>query len=174
MSNPFTSWPLIDGGTETAPQTVPPTGPKAIPTKSAEFAPFGYGLIRPFKRDQKSDFAAGQGAALVIAAMGQILGTVASSEFSQGELPWRPEFGSLIHLLRHRPNTAALDELAHQYIIDALARWERRIVITDSSVDRSFDVEGGLNSLTIRVRFNFVDLASSAVVFRDLETSITI
>lgn len=173
MSHPTITWPLIgEGGT--APETVPPSGPDALPSNRADFAPFGFGIIRPFQRDQKGDFATAQDATLVIAAIGQILGTVASSDFTQGELPWRPEFGSLLHLLRHRPNTPALDELARRYVVDALQKWERRIVVTDTSVGRSFDEDGGLNSLVIRVRFNFIATATGAVIFQDLESSITI
>ena len=173
MSNPFTSWPLIPGAAAPA-ETVPPSGPTAIPSQINDFAPYGFGLIRPFQRDQKGDFATAQDAALVIAAMGQILGTICSSEFSQGELPWRPEFGSLLHLLRHRPNTPTLDELARQYVVDALQRWERRIVVTRTTVGRDFKEDGSLNTLVIKVRFNFVDVATNSVIYEDLESSITI
>ena len=90
----------------------------------------GFGLLRPFRRDQKTDFAAGGGEAVVRSAVGQILGTIGSSDFTQGELPWRTEFGSLLHLLRHQKNDRILEELARVYVVDALKRWEPRVVVT--------------------------------------------
>ena len=46
------------------------------------------------------------------------------------ELPWRTEFGSLLHLLRHQRSAAVLEELARVYVVDALKRWEPRVVVT--------------------------------------------
>ena len=172
MSNPNSSWPLIPDVIPPAP--VPPTLPAPIPAPRFEFSPFGVGLIRPFQRDQKNDFAWAKDATLVIAAVGQILGTLCSSEFSEGELPWRPEFGSLLHLLRHRPNSPAINELAHTYVIDALQRWERRIVVTKTEVGKSLDEQGGFNSLVIKVRFNFIDFTTGSVIFTDLEATVNV
>lgn len=61
----------------------------------------GFGLLRPLRRDQKADFAAAGGGQFIRSAVGQILGTVGSSDFTQRELPWRTDFGSLLHVLRH-------------------------------------------------------------------------
>jgi uncharacterized protein len=102
----------------------------------------GFGLLRPFRRDQKADFAAAGGGALIRSAVGQILGTVGSSDFTQGELPWRTEFGSLLHLLRHQKNDRVLQELARVYVVDALKRWEPRVVMgasrgSDLGADRA-------------------------------------
>jgi phage baseplate assembly protein W len=83
-----------------------------------------FGLLCPFRRHRKADFAAVGGEALVRSAVGQILGTMADSEFTQGELPWRTEFGSLLHLLRRQENDAVLQELARFHVADSLKRWE--------------------------------------------------
>jgi phage baseplate assembly protein W len=114
----------------------------------------GFGLLRPFRRDRKADFAAAGGEALVRSAIGQILGTMASSEFTQGELPWRTEFGSLLHLLRHQKNDAVLQELARVYVVDALKRWEPRVQLTSVQVTRERD--RGENVLAIRLRYNII------------------
>jgi phage baseplate assembly protein W len=114
----------------------------------------GFGLLRPFRRDQKADFAAAGGAAVVKSAVGQVLGTIGASEFTQGELPWRTEFGSLLHLLRHQKNDHVLQELARVYVVDALKRWEPRVVVT--SVDVTRDDQSGENILTIRIRYNIL------------------
>jgi phage baseplate assembly protein W len=114
----------------------------------------GFGLLRPFRRDQKADFAAAGGDALIRSAVGQILGTVGSSDFTQGELPWRTEFGSLLHLLRHQKNDRVLQELARVYVVDALKRWEPRVVVTSVQIAR--EQQDGENVLAIRLRYNVI------------------
>jgi uncharacterized protein len=114
----------------------------------------GFGLLRPFRRDRKVDFAAGGGEALVRSAVGQILGTMAASDFTQGELPWRTEFGSLLHLLRHQKNDAVLQELARVHVADALKRWEPRIQLTSVQVTR--ERNRGENVLAIRLRYSII------------------
>jgi len=130
----------------------------------------GFGLLRPFRRDLKADFAADGGERLVRSAVGQILGTMASSDFTQGELPWRTEFGSLLHLLRHRRNDAVLQELARVYVVDALKRWEPRVVVT--SVQMTRELQDGQNVLAIRLRYNLVDRASGAVLLQNLDQTV--
>ena len=124
-----------------------------------ENAFLGFGPIRPFRRDRKSDFAAAGGEALVRSAVGQILGTMAASDFTQGELPWRTEFGSLVHLLRHQKNDAVLQELARVHVVDALKRWEPRVQVTSVQVTRERD--RGENVLAIRLRYNVISTNTS-------------
>lgn len=114
----------------------------------------GFGLLRPFRRDQKADFAAAGGEQLVRSAVGQILGTVGSSDFTQGELPWRTDFGSLLHVLRHQRNDNVLQELARVYVVDAIKRWEPRVVVTSVQVSR--EPQDGENVLAIRLRYNVI------------------
>lgn len=112
----------------------------------------GRGLIRPFRRDKKQDFAFAEGEELVRSAVGQILGTQAATDFTQGELPWRPELGSALHLLRHHKNDVTLQELARVYVVDALKRWEPRVQLTSVQVTR----DRGENVLSVRVRYNII------------------
>jgi phage baseplate assembly protein W len=121
-------------------------------TMSNEF--LGFGILRPLRRDKKNDWAAAGGEAIVRSAVGQILGTMASSDFTQGELPWRTEFGSLVHLLRHQKNDAVLQELARVHVADALKRWEPRVQLTSVQVTRERD--RGENVLAIRLRYNII------------------
>lgn len=117
----------------------------------------GFGPVRPWRRDRKLDWATAKGAKLVASAVGQVLGTRCASDFTEGELPWRDEFGSLLHLLRHRNNDATTRELARVYVADALARWEPRIRVTGVDIVAE-DVPGlGEVALAIRVRY---DIAS--------------
>jgi uncharacterized protein len=114
----------------------------------------GFGLLRPFRRDQKADFAAAGAEKVIRSAIGQILGTMGSSDFTQGELAWRTEFGSLLHLLRHQKNDTVLQELAHVYVVDALKRWEPRVVVT--SVKATREKQDGENILALRLRYNVI------------------
>ena len=52
----------------------------------------GNGLLRPFRRDQKADFAAAGGEEVIKSAVGQVLGTMGSSDFTQGEVAWRTDY----------------------------------------------------------------------------------
>jgi len=114
----------------------------------------GFGLLRPFRRDQKADFAAAGGEQLIRSAIGQILGTAGSSDFTQGEVPWRTEFGSLLHVLRHQKNDSVLQELARVYVVDALKRWEPRVVVT--AVQAARDRHDVVNVLAIRLRYDII------------------
>jgi hypothetical protein len=129
---------------------------------------FGRGLIHPFRRNRTSDFQNEFGPKLIKSAVSQILGTVAATEIAQGEVPWRPNFGSAIHLLKHQPQNETLQNLARIHVVEAIQRWEPRVKITDVRVERKD------TKLILNVRFNFIDLNTGSVVFPDLEASIVI
>lgn len=114
----------------------------------------GFGLTRPFHRDGRSDFAAAGGEQVIRSAVGQILGTVGSSDFTQGEVPWRTDFGSLLHVLRHQRNDNVLQELARIYVVDALQRWEPRVSVTSVQISREH--QDGENVLAIKVRYDVI------------------
>ena len=110
------------------------------------------GILAPFRRDQKRDFASGQGADLLRAKVIQVLLTEGSTARTSGELPWRTAFGSGIHLLRHERNDDVLRELALVRVRDGLARWAPGVQVTELSVTRE-DA-----TLTIRLRYRAADL----------------
>ena len=141
-------------------------------TMANEF--LGFGILRPLRRDKKNDFATAGGEALVRSAVGQILGTMASSDFTQGELPWRTEFGSLIHLLRHQKNDAVLQELARVHVADALKRWEPRVQLTSVQVSRERD--RGENVLALRIRYNIIsaNVPGNNVILAGVEQVVTV
>ena len=114
----------------------------------------GFGLLRPFQRDGRADFSAARGEALIRSAVGQILGTIGASEITPGEIPWRTDFGSLLYRLRNQKNDAVLQELARVYVVEALKRWEPRIIVTDVAVGRLR--QDGENVLAIRVRYDVI------------------
>jgi phage baseplate assembly protein W len=110
----------------------PPPNPIAI-TSTSILGPtvpafLGSGLVRPFVRDQKNDFANANGLSVIQSCVGQILGTKASDDtgLRSGELRWRPTFGSRLYLLQHRKGPQ-LPVMARVYVVDALAKWEPRV-----------------------------------------------
>ena len=126
------------------------------PVRTSSASQLGFGLLRPFRRDEKSDFTNGEAEALVRACIGQILGTRCGSDTLQGEVPWRSEFGSLLHTLRHRRNDLATLETARIYVAEAIQRWEPRARLRDVTVQR--EVSSGLNEniLSITLRYDIV------------------
>lgn len=128
----------------------------------------GRGILRPFRRDRKSDFANGEGPALVRSAVGLVLGTICGSDSSQGELPWRTEFGSLTQLLRMRNNSPALAELARNRVVGALQLWVPRVRVT--AVFVRLDGE----AMMVSTRYDVVDPAGSKVLVSGLETSVPV
>jgi hypothetical protein len=108
------------------------------------------GLLTPFQRDRKRDFASGEGDDLLASKVGQVLATEGSTLRSTGELPWRTVFGTPLGVLRHQRNEVVLGELARVYIRDALARWVPEATLVAVEVQR----EGG--ELRLRVRFQAV------------------
>ena len=114
----------------------------------------GFGLLRPFRRDEKNDFANGGAEALVRARVGQILGTNGSSEFSQGEVDWNPEFGSLLYLLRHQTNPVAVKEIGKYYVVAALQRWEPCVRVTACDIRKDTDPEQ--TTLVISITYDII------------------
>src|SRR5262249_27267281 len=139
-------------------------------TMAQEF--LGFGLLRPFRRDQKADFAAAGGDAPIRSAVGQILGTGGSSGFTQGGLPRRRECGTLPYILRHQKNDRVLQELARVYVVDALKRWEPRVVVTSVQVAR--EQQDGENVLAIRLRYNVVstNVPGNNVILSSVEQTV--
>jgi phage baseplate assembly protein W len=132
----------------------------------------GRGIVHPFRRDGKGDWANLAGEAMVVTHVSQILGTRATSAHGVGELPWRPEFGSWLHLLKHAPITAATPALARLYCVEAIQRWEPRVRITDVSVVAE-EIDTG-NKLDIGARFNFIDLQRGTNIFEGLLASVVV
>ncbi len=79
----------------------------------------------------------------------QILGT------RPGERSMRPEFGSRLKDLVFEPNDEVLKGLIRHYVIDAVKRWEKRIVITGVSFDDS-PSNKDRNLLPVRIAYRVI------------------
>jgi len=164
------AWPILPDAT---------TSTVAVVTRSASGKIFTSGLtargiLRPFRRDNKLDFANGGGAELIASNVGQVLGTICSSDYSSGELPWRTEFGSLMHVLRLRNNSAALADQARVFVARAIERWEPRALVRRVRVQRPGEV-AEQDRLLIFVSWDIVNgVDRSLVIVPGLETEIAV
>jgi phage baseplate assembly protein W len=102
---------------------------------------FGNGVLAPLRRDGKGDFANADDIALVRSNVRQVIGTLATSGSTQGELPWRPEFGSIIQLLRFRNLDETTVELARTYVIDALKTWLFRVRVKEATIEIDYEAK---------------------------------
>ncbi len=136
----------------------------------------GRGVVRPFRRDDKNDFANAEGLALVQSCVGQIIAMRGSTVFLQGELEWDPDRGSLLHLLRHQKNTLVLQELARTYITDALRLWEPRVIVKRVLTSRDKGANGEETVLTIRLRYDVIatNVPGNAVLFADVSQNLSL
>jgi phage baseplate assembly protein W len=133
----------------------------------------GIGLLHPFRRDLKSDFASGTGADLVSSNLRQILGTKGGTDRRPGEVRWRSRFGSQLHTLRHASNNPAFQELARLYVVDPVRRWEPRARIKRVELER---LESGTKrGSQVHVRYDLVDAsAGQRVIERDVTVSLPV
>jgi phage baseplate assembly protein W len=78
------------------------------------------------------------------------------------ERPMLRQFGTRLRSLVHDPNDDVLADIAEKQAREALLRWEPRIVVTDSQVER--DPDDGL--LQIRLRYVHMNeqVAGQAVI----------
>ena len=106
------------------------------------------GLLVPFRRDRKRDFATGDRDEILASKVLQVLATEGASTRTSGELPWRTAFGTPLHLLRHQRNEHALAELARIYVRDALRRWVPDAELVSVAASR----DGAALSLRVRYR----------------------
>lgn len=126
----------------------------------------GRGILLPFRRDKKADFANGEGIALTRSAVRLVLSTICASDVSQGELPWRTELGSLVHLLRMRNNSPALAELAANRVAGALKTWVPAVRVRSVRVTRDGD------KCWLGIRYDIADPIGTKVLVSGLETSV--
>ena len=109
------------------------------------------GILSPLRRDKKRDFASGSGDDLLKSKIIQVLATEGATPRSSGELPFRTDFGSGLHLLRHQRNDDVLAELARVYVRGALHKWVPEVEVVGVEVTR----EGASLQIWVRYRVRF-------------------
>lgn len=126
------------------------------------------GIVLPFQRDQKQDFANGGVVDVVMSNLVQVCGTACMTDTSAGECEWDPELGSPIVLARHVNSKAARRAALRAYLILAFREFEPRArmrAVVVQQVDRSLHVD---------IYFDIVDAPSGAVVVPDVRGNIFI
>jgi phage baseplate assembly protein W len=136
----------------------------------------GFGLITPFQRDQKRDFAAAGGERLVKSCVSQLLGMDATDDAGNvGELPWRPELGTWMYKLKHHLNNEVLDHIARAYVAEALARWEPRVVMKEVTTSKRKSVSED-DTMILHMRYDVIasNVPGNQVILSDVDHSIEV
>lgn len=126
----------------------------------AGFERFGRGVVFPLRRDGKGNFENASGREKFRNNLALILGTRGGTERQPGEVPWRPEFGALLHQIKHEPVTGRARALARYYVIDAFGRFEPRARVIESRIEAIEDEEAG-TTLEITVVYETVESRGS-------------
>lgn len=115
------------------------------------------GVAFPFRVDPATGrIETAQGEAKIRQNVRLILGT------RLGERPLLRDFGTRLPGLVHDPNDDVLVDIAENHAREALLRWEPRILVTDSQVER--DADEGLLQLRLRYVHTNEQVAGQAVV----------
>jgi phage baseplate assembly protein W len=115
--------------------------------KSTEF--LGKGLAFPIDVDQNGSLKFSSYQKSVEESITIILST------QKGERMMNPDFGCRIHELLFKPNSAQTHALAEKYVIEALRKWENRIVLKEVKIN---SIE--LNKILIDVEYQLKDTNS--------------
>jgi hypothetical protein len=120
------------------------------------------GILTPFRRDGKADWANGSGPALTRTEIAEALG------IKRSELAWDTTRGCRLHLLRHK--TAPLEvlrDLAELYVREALAAEVPSAVVRQVQIARTAGTGGQETTLAITVWYDLIDTSSGAILARD-------
>jgi phage gp46-like protein len=135
---------------------------------------FGRGLLLPFQRDQKNDFANSDEVVLLRSHALQILGTRCDSERGRGELPWRTDFGSKLYLLAQQRNVSVLQELARVYVIESLGKWMPEARVKSVTAVRFKDDRGRETGLQVKVGFDVQGFTSQTSPFGQVQVGVVV
>lgn len=115
---------------------------------------FGRGIICPFQRDGKSDFANDSGRRLLSSDIGELLGILGPTPTKPGEIPWRTELGSRLHALRHRKlHSEMIKATAEQMTSGPVRMWEPRVRPGTTTIETE-----GEN--TMKIRFSYIPIGN--------------
>ncbi len=106
----------------------------------------GEGLHHPLQLDGSGRLARSFGAEKIRQSVLIILGT------ERGTRVMRPDFGCALNTLVHAPNNRASANLARNYVMQALARWEPRIKVLQVNVEN--DNAGGRLLISAHYKIN--------------------
>lgn len=137
------------------------------------FAYLGAGVLVPFRRDGKDDFANDTGLEAVKSSLRIVLGTLCAGPTNDGEVPFNQELGTLIRLLRHRNiNDPTTEEIANHYVLSAILANEPRVRMKGIG----FVPKPDANTIILRLKYDVVDRDTTGlnVVAPDVEQEIEV
>jgi len=136
---------------------MPALGTNTLGITSSFLTFLGRGIDTPFRRGV-NDFASSEDVEHVKSIVGNVLGTRSQSDYTKGELPWRTDFGSLVHHLRHKNNNTLIVELARIHVVDALARWVPQVRFRDIDTTIADGPNGEPTVLHMLLRYDIVSV----------------
>jgi phage baseplate assembly protein W len=166
------NWPLLpDPETPNSSIVAPSTAQEQAASAAARGVPsfIGRGIRRPFVRDQKNDFATAEGIDLIQANIVQAIGIKGPTAKSVGEVPWRTEMGSRLHILRLQNNRESSQAFAASAAQDAVRQWEPRARVTRTTLERLIDQR----KILVRSKFEIVE-PTGRVIAPDLEAAVPV
>lgn len=111
---------------------------------------FGHGIVCPFQRDGKGDFANTEGLDLLKSDIGELIGIIGPTPGRAGELPWNTEIGSTVTLLKHRGlNSELFRATAEQFIYGPVRTYEDRARPGKTEITKDFETG------TATIRFSY-------------------
>ena len=105
----------------------------------------GKGLIFPIKLDSSGKGVISGGKELLESSMRNILAFVIGTRFFLGE------FGTKLELLLQEPNDLITQNLLRDYTVGVIAKWEKRLEVTNVELESKSDVE-----LHIRITYRII------------------
>ncbi len=114
---------------------------------------FGTGIVCPFQRDGKGDFAHDSGLKVLASDIGELLGIIGPGKSQPGELPWRTSLGSRLVDLKHRRlHSEMVRAIAEQQTSGTVRKWEPRVIVGPTTV-KVGDAAGQENALLVRFTY---------------------
>lgn len=96
-------------------------------TNDYQIDEYGHGIICPFQRDGKGDFANSNGLKLLKSDITELIGIIGPTVQQPGELPWNTDIGSRVLTMKHRTVNAEIDNATAGQMVEAAVRaWEPR------------------------------------------------
>lgn len=120
--------------------------------------PYGRGIVCPFQRDGKGDFANQSGLTLLSSDVSELLGIMGPSADQPGELPWRGDLGTRLIVLKHRGLHKELTRATAEHMsAGAIRAWEPRVRVEPTLVEADGD------TLRVYVRYTPLGYRSEEV-----------
>ena len=126
--------------------------------------PIGTGILCPFRRDGKGDFANEEGLPLLKSDIGELLGIIGPTQNQPGELPWDGSRGSRLLILKHRHiNSEMVRALAEQMASGTIRKYEPRVRVGPTNIVTDGE--------TLKISVSYMPISHSDTESQNIEIS---